>query len=66
MNDTQAVDDAQRQRRKVVSAKYPVDRIRLLQAVQARRGDEYQSQTVEYALDRLIEEHFPGALDRVA
>lgn len=48
--------------RKVVSAKYPLDRIRLLEAVQARRGDEHLSDTVAEALDDLIERHFPGTV----
>lgn len=50
----------------VVSTKYPTDRLALLQAVQQRRGDRFISETVRHALDRLIEEHFPGSLGEAA
>lgn len=50
----------------VVSARYPLDRLKLLEAVQARRGDEFISRTVAHALDRVIEDHFPGSLEPAA
>lgn len=55
-----------RSRLRVLSTKYPLDRIRLLEAVQQRRGDEFLSRTISHALDRLIEEHFPGSLEDAA
>lgn len=46
-------------RMETVSAKYPVDAKALLRVIQARRGDDEISETVRFALDRLIREHFP-------
>lgn len=60
MDDTGTVDRRARTALRVVSVKYPLDRIKLLEAVQVQRGDEFVSRTVAHALDRLIEEHFPG------
>lgn len=66
MEDTSRVDALQKPKRRVVSTKYPLDRIGLLKAVQARRGDQFVSQTVEHALDQLIEKHFPGSVEVAA
>lgn len=60
------VDGKERPRLRVVSTKYPTDRIKLLEAVQERRGDNFMSRTVAHALDKLIEEEFPGALKGAA
>lgn len=60
------VDRPARKRLQVVSTKYPTDRIALLEAVRQRRGDDFMSRTVAHALDRLIEEHFPGAIGEAA
>lgn len=63
MHGTAKVDQkARKPGRKVVSAKYPVDRLKLLEAVQARRGDQHLSDTISQALDDLIERHFPGTV----
>lgn len=51
---------------RVLSTKYPPDRVALLEAVQARRGDATLSRTICHALDRLINEHFPGAVEEAA
>lgn len=66
MHGNGPVDGTQRSRLRVVSTKYPLDRIALLEAVQRRRGDRFLSGTVAHALDRLIEEHFPGSLGEAA
>lgn len=66
MNRSEAVDRQARKRLRVVSTKYPVERIKLLESIQERRGDEYVSRTVAHALDRLIEEHFPGSIEEAA
>lgn len=50
----------------MVSAKYPVERIKLLESIQVRRGDPTLSRTVAYALDRLISEYLPGSIEDVA
>lgn len=63
MDDTATVDRAKGAGLQVISTKYPSDRIHLLEAVQKRRGDRFVSETVRHALDRLIEEHFPGATE---
>lgn len=49
-----------------VGCRYPDDRIHLLDAVTKRRGDGDRSDTIRYALDQLIEEHFPGATGEAA
>lgn len=51
---------------RTISAKYPSDRVALLEAVQQRRGDSSISRTIAHAVDRLIEEHFPGAIGEAA
>jgi len=67
MNGTTAVDETARKTPlRVVSTKYPVDRIKLLEVVQERRGDDFISRTVAHALDELIEEHLPGAIRRAS
>lgn len=66
MNSSATVDRQARKRLRVVSTKYPVEKIKLLEAIQERRGDEYVSRTVAHALDRLIEEYFPGAVEEAA
>lgn len=45
------------------TARIPEWKKDLLAAVQKRRGDRYMSETVEHAVDRLIEKHFPGATE---
>jgi hypothetical protein len=50
---------------RVLSTKYPGDRAALLEAVAQRRG-EVLSRTIAHALDRLIEEHFPGSIGEAA
>ncbi|CAN5607527.1 hypothetical protein BH23CHL8_BH23CHL8_30820 [soil metagenome] len=62
MNFTAHVDTKARAERRVVSTRYPKDRIKLLEAVQARRGDRNLSDTISGALDECIESHLPGAL----
>ena len=59
MENTTTVDA--NTRKKVVSARYRVDRVKLLEAIQARRGDPTLSDTVVHALNRLVEVEFPGA-----
>jgi hypothetical protein len=66
MDSAARVDRQARRRLKVVSTKYPLEKVKLLEAIQARRGDDYISRTVAYALDQLIEEHFPGAIEEAA
>lgn len=66
MQDTATVDGQARKPLKVVSTKYPADRVKLLEAVQERRGDDFISRTVAHALDQLIETHFPGAIREAA
>lgn len=44
-----------------VSCRYPEDRIGLLDAVQKRLRLESRSDLIRHALDKLVEEHFPGA-----
>lgn len=60
------VDRPARTTLRVISTKYPTDRISLLEAVQKRRGDEFVSRTVAHALDQLIESHFPGSIGEAA
>lgn len=66
MQGTGKVDRTPRKKLRVLSTKYPVDRASLLEAVQQRRGDEFLSRTMAHALDRLIEEHFPGSIGEAA
>ncbi len=47
---------------KILCTRYPADRAALVEAIKARRGDQYVSQTVAYALDRMVEDAFPGSL----
>lgn len=47
--------------RTVVSARYPLDRRKLLEAIQAKRGDRHLSDTVAVALDEFVDRHFPKA-----
>jgi hypothetical protein len=44
-----------------VGCRYPDDRVSMLDVIRKRRGDADRAATIRYALDRLIEEHFPGA-----
>jgi hypothetical protein len=44
-----------------IGCRYPEDRVDLLDAIAKRRGDPDRAATIRHALDRLIEEHFPGA-----
>ncbi len=44
-----------------VGCRYPEDRVDLLDAISKRRGGEDRSETIRFALDQLIEQHFPGA-----
>jgi len=62
MNGTAQVDTKASAERRVVSTRYPKDRIKLLEAVQARRGDRNLSDTISDALDEFLESHLPGAL----
>lgn len=66
MQSRGTVDKRRGSRLQVVSTKYPMDRIRLLEAVQQRRGDDFISRTVAHALDSLINAHFPGAIEEAA
>jgi hypothetical protein len=43
--------------RETVSAAIPTWKKRLVEAVQAKRGDRFVSATVEHALDELLREH---------
>ena len=45
-----------------VSCRYPDDRIALLDTVQKRLGLPARSDIIRYALDRLVNEHIPGAI----
>jgi hypothetical protein len=45
------------QTRETVSAAVPVWKKRLLEAVQAQRGDRFISVTLEHAIDQLLREH---------
>ena len=45
-----------------VSCRYPEDRIALLDTVQKRLGVASRSDIIRYALDRLVNEHIPGAI----
>lgn len=65
MDDTMTVHTPQQKQRLPKSFRYPKDRIALLEAVAARLEDDF-SGTVATACDRLIEEHYPGALKDVA
>lgn len=42
--------------REIVSARYPADRIRLLDAIQVRWGMRHRAEVIEAALNRLLEE----------
>jgi hypothetical protein len=66
MHSMPKVDHGARKPLQVVSTKYPLDRLALLEAVRMRRGDDFMSRTVAHALDRLIEEHFPGSIGEAA
>lgn len=46
-----------------VSCRYPEDRIGLLDAVQKRLRLDSRSDLIRHALDRLVEEHFPGSTE---
>lgn len=63
MQTTKEVDGKARTAKRVVSTKYPVEKVKLLEAVQARRGDEFPSDTIRAALDEFIEKHFPGSIE---
>ena len=65
MHHTPAAYDPQRSQRLPKSFRYPKDRIKLLEAVAARSGENF-SDTVAAACDALIEEHYPGALKGAA
>lgn len=62
MHDNDTVDGPKGEL-EVVSIKYPRFKVRLLEAVQEKRGDATRSETVRVALDRLIEDHFPGSTE---
>ena len=66
MKGAPTVDEKASADRRVVSTRYPRDRIKLLEAVQARRRDEHLSDTVAAALDQLIHQYLPGAIDDAA
>ena len=36
--------------------------LKLIEAIQIDRGDAFRSGTLSIAVDRMIEEHYPGAL----
>ena len=59
MNDTAAA--TARVENVPVGCRYPDDRVDLLDAIRKRRGDPDRAATIRYALDRLVEEYFPGA-----
>lgn len=61
MDDTATVDRREGQALEVLSAKYPVERKKMLEIIRDRRGERFLSETVRHACDRLIEEYFPGA-----
>ena len=63
MDDTATVDQTATASLQVVSTKYPRDRVHLLKAIQAQRGDTFISETVRYALDLLVEGAFPGSTE---
>lgn len=54
------VDETQRPALQVISTKYPMDKLGLLETIRVRRGDRFISDTVRHALDKLVAEHFPG------
>lgn len=62
MKNTQNVNAPASERAETVGTRYPVERIKLLEAVQARRKDATRADTIRHALDRLIDEHFPGSV----
>ena len=41
-----------------VAVRLPMNKRRLLEAIQAERGDEFLSATITAACDRFIEEHY--------
>lgn len=49
-----------------LSLRYPLRKRKLLESIQADRGDDTLSDTIRFAVDRLIEEHFPGSTGRAA
>ena len=63
MDDTATVNPSARKRSRKdppLSLRYSVRKRKLLESIQAIRGDKSLSDTVEHALDRLLEEHYPG------
>lgn len=44
-----------------IGCRYPDDRVSMLDVIRKRRGDADRAATIRYALDRLVEEYFPGA-----
>lgn len=62
MDGTRGVSESAR----TIGVRYPEWKRKLLESVQLKRGDEHLSGTVTYALDRVIEEHFPGAISEAA
>ena len=65
MDDTARVYTPQHEQRIPKSFRYPRDRVKLLELVAVRQGATF-SNTVAAACDRLIEEHYPGALKGAA
>ena len=65
MQHTPPVYKSQPKQRIAKSFRYPRDRVKLLEAV-AARADRTFSDTVAMACDRMIEEHYPGALKGAA
>ena len=53
-------------RRVPIGCRYPEDQIRLLDAIGKRRGDPDRAATIRYALDTLVEGHFPGSTGEAA
>lgn len=65
MNSTAVANKASIEK-PMVGCRYPADRVALLDAIRARCGDKYMSDTVRRALDELVEQHFPGATGEAA
>ena len=64
MDDSTPVNNPARKR--PVAVRLPMNKRKLLEAIQADRGDKFLSATITEACDRFIEEHYPGALKGAA
>lgn len=53
-------------RRITVGCRMPSDHVDLLDAVTKRRGDPDRATTIRIAIERIIEEHFPGSTKEAA